>query len=159
MDAPSEGYKKSLEHFQSFVDDPNLETFEEGRIREALLDILESLKMQEEALRLLQLGVQQAEKFQEVWVAYDTWPFVKLTDFNYISARQAVSKLPHKEGFLALLDECERLQEMNSTVQDMLEEKILAAWRQKHPRFASMGVVDSGLQSERLKDTKELAHR
>lgn len=159
MNAPSEGYKKSLEHFQSFVDNPHLETSEEGRIREALLDILESLKVQEEALRLLRLGVLQAEKFQEVWAAYETWPFVKLTSFDYMSARQAVSKLLHKEDFLALLDECERLQATNSAVQDTLEEKILTAWRQKHPRFASMGVVDSGLQSERLKDTKELARR
>ena len=70
-----------------------------------------------------------------------------------------LAKLCQNEDFLALLDKCERLQETNSAVQDALEEKILTAWRRKHPRFASMGTVDSVLQSERLKDTEEFARR
>lgn len=159
MDAPYEGYIKSLEHLQSFVDNPNPKASEEREVQEALLDILESLKIQEEALRLLQLGSQQAEEFQEVWAAYEVWPFIKLTNLDYMNARQAVSRLPHRESLLALLDECENLQKTNSAVQDVLENRILTAWRQKNPRFASMGTIDSDLQSKHLKDTEALARR
>ena len=95
----------------------------------------------------------------EPWTAYSFWPFVKTNRFYSEQDRELLLQLPDAEEMLALLEESEIYRLQASAVQEALEERILDVWRWHHPKFSSMGVLDSDVQSENLKDAEKLARR
>ena len=156
MDLSSNVYETHLERFQSLLSNPDHNEQLAEDVWKVLFSIFESLKLQAEALQLFAESMQASS---EPWTAYDFWPFVKTNRFYSEQDRELLLELPDGKEMLALLDEGEIYRLQAAAIQEALEEKILDVWRWRHPKFSSMGVLDSDVRSENLKDAKELAHR
>ncbi len=151
MQVPLDPYKAYQERFTDLLSaDLNEETVEE--LEQILSNAVAALNMHSEALNLLEEAIEQAEAAGQLWKTYDYWPFVKLVGFDQSDQRRRLAALTHGDELIGLFDKVEHTRRHLLTRQERLERKMLTAWREKHPRFSSMGTIDSEIQSSTLKD-------
>lgn len=157
MLAATESSESFYEHFQNLLA-TDLEVDEiEQNLRGELLNMLDSLADQEKALTQIEESVEKAKLDDELFYAFDTWQFLSIDDPDKPGVREVLADLPNAKEIFALLDEVVVNRRSIVSRKEVVDEAILAAWRDKHPSFSSMGIVDSDVQSETLKDLEKLA--
>jgi len=156
MDSLSNAYAIHRERFQSLLSSSNYDEQLAEEVWKALVGIYDSLAMRAEALQAFAEAMQASS---EPWLAFDHWPFTESTHFYNEQDRELLLGLPNGTEMVALLDESEAYRLQISVLQEALKEKILDVWRGRNPKFSSMGIVDSHIQSETLKDMKPFARR
>lgn len=128
-------------------------------LERSLLNMRDDLTTLSRSLDRLEGLFYQSEQLGESWKMYDKWSFDKLPELDQQVVSQLLPDLTRGEYLLELLNQVGKMRAEVSTRKEVFEKKMLAAWRKRHPRFSSMGIIDSSIQSETLKDTKPLARR
>lgn len=149
MDAylAAEGFNKQLGALSDPLSDSARAETEEMEFLKKLRHYLNELSIATHALETAMKGMEEAE----VALLYNTYEFVKLSKLDNV--RRNFLKMDHNEH---LLEELKRLETLLNHIQaqtEWIEEDILTAWRNQNPRFSSMGIIDSDVQSSTLKDT------
>jgi hypothetical protein len=121
--------------------------------------MLNSIADQEDALTQIEESIEKARLDDTLFYAFDTWRFLSIDNPDKPRVREVLSDLPNSEEILALLDQVVTRGHSIVSRKEVVDEAILAAWRDKHPYFSSMGVTDTDIQSETLKDIAKLARR
>lgn len=146
-------------HLRQLLGKKPLDEGVEREIKEELIKALRYLRDISEAITLLERATDAYEAKGVLWSRYDVWQAIPVRDPDELLVRQAILNLQTAEQLNTLLDQIVQERQTILIRQQAIEKRILAAWHQKFPRFSSMGIVSSDLQSERLKDTETLARR
>ena len=155
----TDAYRTYQHHVENLLSRSYREDEVSDGLERSLLDMRDDLTTLSRSLDRLEELFDQSEQLGESWKMYDKWSFDKLPELDQQIVSQLLPNLTRGEYLLELLNQVGEMQAEVSRRKKAFEEKVLAAWRKHHPRFSSMGIIDSSIQSETLKDTKPLARR
>lgn len=156
-----QAYQRSIERLRAHaVQDNTVSRESVGRELEvSLLELRNDLTALSGFLKESEERFGESQRVGRAWEMYDTWSFDKIPELDRQAAEQLLPSLVGGPQLAALLGQVEELYRNTATRKEALEQRILAAWRAHYPRFSSMGTLDSDVESETIKDPRQLARR
>lgn len=159
METPPRVYEEFQERFQLLLSEPRRDSQLAGSFSRLLTASLAMYEAWVQRLEATANAFQKTEKAAELWDTYDYKDFQELPSLNSLRVRQVLSTLPGGDDLIVLLEKSEKIRVELLSVQKDLEGVILSRLRRDHPRFSSVGIIESDVQSDALKDYPKLARR
>lgn len=131
---------------------------DEAQMEQLLLGSLKKASVVAAQLEVARQNIAEMSD-DELQLVYEYWPFDEFAVLDEMNRLLPWLEKIHDGRFADLVKRVGAEVELALAHGHNIQEVALASWRHYNPRFSSMGVIDSDLQSETLKDAEELARR